>query len=66
MTIHRFIFYFGCNALINICESNFEQTKLLIDLGGITTCPDDPDTRLAAKSLLQVMASGIHYLTHMY
>ena len=60
------IFCIGCHALTNICESNFEQTKLLIDLGSITTWPDDPGSRAAAKTLLQVMANGIHYLIHMY
>jgi hypothetical protein len=64
--VNNSIFRCGCNALTNMCESNFEQTKLLIDLGGITTWPDDPDARVAANALLQVMARGVHYLINMY
>jgi hypothetical protein len=38
------------------------QIKTLIDLGGITTWPDNPEARVAAQRLLQVMAAGINVL----
>jgi hypothetical protein len=56
------IFLYGCRALTNMCASSFARTKELIDLGGITTWPDDPEARAVAKGLLDVMAEGVHQL----
>jgi hypothetical protein len=59
---NKFIFLYGCRAIINMCETSFERTKQLIDLGGITTWPDDFEARHVAKCLLQVVATGVQRL----
>jgi hypothetical protein len=59
---NEYLFVYCCDALADMCESNFERTKTLIDLGGITTWPDNPEARVAAQRLLQVMAAGINVL----
>jgi hypothetical protein len=63
---NKYIFLYGCRALINMCETSFERTKQLIDLGGISTWPDDFEARHAAKCLLQVVATGIQRLLITY
>jgi hypothetical protein len=61
---NKYIFLYGCRALTNMCKTSFERTKQLIGLGGITTWPDDPEARAAAKGLLLTMATGIQQLLH--
>jgi hypothetical protein len=63
---NKYIFLYGCRALTNMCASSSKRTKQLIELGGITAWPDDPEARAVAKDLLQVMAKGVHQLLTMY